>query len=415
MRKSSLRGCLADAIQPVVEALESRRLLSVDLVGDTVSVVGTAGPDDISISVDGTDSTKYSVSDGVTTQTFDKSAVSRFVVAGKGGDDTIAVDSSNGKVDAPRDLRGGGGNDTIDGSGGKDNISGGAGDDSVSGGNGRDSLSGGDGNDTMNGDSGPDTVVGGTGDDSISGGAGDDSMLGEDGSDTMIGDAGDDSLVGGASDDHMFGAAGNDTVRGSGGNDVVGGDDEDELQLQGGPTVPSTFGDDLLVGGVGDDSILAHSGIDTLRGGLGSDVFDARSVADDLTDDNPQTDTIPAEDVFNEADAESLEITLNINVGGTPVVIPANAGDFSSGKSVAHAKDSNGTIEFRDNVSRSFTLGEFFKQWGVTFDGNDIGRFSTADGHALTMEVTREGVTTPSADFQNLVVQDGDVITIDYV
>ena len=415
MHQSDCRhSALLAAVQPIVESLENRRLLSVDLVGSVVSVVGTAGPDQITISVDGADSTKYSVSDGVTTQTFAKSDVSLISVAAKGGNDVIVVDNGNGKVDAPRALRGGGGNDIIRGSAGIDSVRGGTGNDLVFAGNGADSLYGDDGNDTLGGGNGVDLLLGGTGNDSLSGGIGNDVADGGDGFDTLFGNDGSDSLTGGDKGDRMYGGAGNDTVLGQRGNDVLAGDDEDAIELAGGPALPSVIGNDFLIGGAGFDTLLAHTGVDVLRGGGLGDVFDARNSSDVLIDRDPSTETVPAEDVYTEADAEVTLVTLNIDIGGTPAVIPDGAGDFSSGKSVAHAVDANGTIEFRDRISRPFVLAEFFQQWGITFNATHIGRFSAVNGHTLTMSVTRGGVTTPTAEFGQFVVQDGDVITITY-
>ncbi len=101
--------------------------------GKQVTILGTAGPDDL-----------------VGTRRAD-------VIAGLGGSDTIS---------------GLGGNDTICGGGGNDRIFGGAGNDSLAGGAGNDTLAGGAGNDTLVGGAGNDTLVGGPGFDRLDGGPG---------------------------------------------------------------------------------------------------------------------------------------------------------------------------------------------------------------------------------------------------
>ena len=60
-------------------------------------------------------------------------------ISGGNGDDTIALDESNGRLPAAQ-LSGGNGNDV---------LTGGSGADQLFGGNGNDTLNGGDGNDTL--------------------------------------------------------------------------------------------------------------------------------------------------------------------------------------------------------------------------------------------------------------------------
>src|ERR1700746_3833838 len=93
-------------------------------------------------------------------------------VFGQGGNDTIALDESNGALPAAN-LFGGDGNDTLTGGSGADQLFGQAGDDVLFGKGGNDLLFGGDGNDTL------------------SGGAGDDQVFGQAGNDLMIWNQGD--------------------------------------------------------------------------------------------------------------------------------------------------------------------------------------------------------------------------------
>ena len=86
---------------------------------------------------------------------------------GQGGNDTIALDETNGALPAA-DLFGGDGNDKLTGGSGNDLLFGQAGDDKLFGMGGNDLLFGGDGNDTL---------TGGTGNDQVFGEAGDDTMI----------------------------------------------------------------------------------------------------------------------------------------------------------------------------------------------------------------------------------------------
>jgi len=84
-------------------------------------------------------------------------------------------------------LRGGDGDDFIDGRGGGDSLYGDAGDDTILGGGGADSIAGGDGNDVIAGGRDADTVDAGAGNDSVIWTSGD-------GEDTLRGGAGVDTL-----------------------------------------------------------------------------------------------------------------------------------------------------------------------------------------------------------------------------
>jgi Ca2+-binding RTX toxin-like protein len=70
---------------------------------------------------------------------------------------------------------------------------------------------------------------------------------------TLRGGPGNDLLVGGAGDDKLIGGPGDDTLIGRAGND----------SLYGGP------GDDRLLGGAGDDLLRGEAGDDVLLGGSG--------------------------------------------------------------------------------------------------------------------------------------------------
>jgi Ca2+-binding RTX toxin-like protein len=209
-------------------------------------------------------------------------------VFGKGGNDTITLDESNGLPLPAAQLSGGAGNDTITGGSGADQLS---------------------------GDAGNDTLLGKGGDDILAGGAGDDVLTGDTGSDQLFGDAGDDRIIWNPGDgsDFVEGGAGTDTAAVNGGNvaetfsitakdgrvlfdrleptrftlnigtteNLVlranGGDDVIEagnglaglIQL----TLDGGAGNDTITGGDGDDVLIGGTGNDQLFGGAGNDVF----------------------------------------------------------------------------------------------------------------------------------------------
>ena len=88
---------------------------------------------------------------------------------------------------------------------------------------------------------------------------------------------GDDVIVGGLGNDHLRGNAGDDTITDDYGNNVlIGGAGNDTL------SVTSPTGQSLLRGGKGDDTLTSGAGSDTLKGGSGDDVLIAGSGNDKL-------------------------------------------------------------------------------------------------------------------------------------
>jgi len=150
----------------------------------------------------------------------------------------------------------------------------------IKGGSGDDRLQGGSGNDIINGGDGDDTLLGGAGNDLIFGGDGDDALHGEDGNDTLIGGlGGDNTLYGGAGNDTLGGSSGDDVLHGGAGNDKLMGDwmpyDSNGVRYQG-------YGDDTLHGGAGNDWLYGDEGNDALHGGVGNDFLDGGTGDDTL-------------------------------------------------------------------------------------------------------------------------------------
>src|SRR6478736_4804689 len=151
----------------VIEGLEGRRLLSagpapVSLNGSgQLRINGTNGADVIVVSLDATDSTKLDVSvDGAVTQVNVAQVKRAIRVDGRGGNDDIRVDQTNGTISNPL------------------NVDAGSGDDSVVGAAGDDRINGSSGNDVLEGEAGDDSLLGAAGDDSLNGGDGDDDCIG---------------------------------------------------------------------------------------------------------------------------------------------------------------------------------------------------------------------------------------------
>jgi Ca2+-binding RTX toxin-like protein len=132
---------------------------------DVVPLVGTAGPDVVNVTADGTDVAVFGATPGVHVEL--TSVETLVVFLGSGNDDFSATGNLAPLVGL--DVDGGPDADTIRGGNGNDQLFGGTGDDVIDGNQGTDTVSGGDGNDTIQWDPGDgnDTVVGGAGTDRL--------------------------------------------------------------------------------------------------------------------------------------------------------------------------------------------------------------------------------------------------------
>lgn len=105
---------------------------------------------------------------------------------------------------------------------------------------------------------------------------------------TILGGNGNDLLVAGNGDTSLEGGAGNDKLTANDGNDVlVGGDDDDQIiGGSGDDVILAGAGQDKADGGFGDDNIDGGSGNDELIGGSGVDVLSGGDDADKLIGGN---------------------------------------------------------------------------------------------------------------------------------
>ncbi|MHB0767826.1 calcium-binding protein [Bradyrhizobium sp. 5.13L] len=283
------------------------------------------------------------------------------IVAGS-GNDIVYAGEGNDLVfaGAGNDLVfGGAGHDSLHGEDGDDTIMGEDGDDVISGGGGADILIGGAGDDIIQGDAGNDTLDGGSGNDSLAGGVGDDVIIAAGGDDSLFGGAGNDMLADGlgsdraqgdAGDDHFLVAAdeANDAYDGGDGLDtidfsaatesvvvnlgsgtaegretghdmvadverIIGGSGDDHVDagsMTADVTMSGGNGNDLLEGGVGDDTVFDGSGSDAVSAGGGNDhvVADA-DAANDSYDGGTGEDTL-------DYSTATLSVTVDV-AGGT--------------------------------------------------------------------------------------------------
>ena len=132
------RNKIITATQPLIESLESRRLLSASLAGAQLRVDGTSRSDTITVDID--DAGLISVNINGKASEFDQSVVETLRVRGLGGNDDIELTGFFNDFDILVSVFGNGGRDTILGSDAPETIFAGAGDDKIFGGGGDDDL-----------------------------------------------------------------------------------------------------------------------------------------------------------------------------------------------------------------------------------------------------------------------------------
>ena len=261
---------------------------------------------------------------------------------GSAGDDTMTA-GTDGMA-----LFGRAGQDTLLGSAARDYLDGGEGHDSLTGGDGADTLNAGAGDDTLDGGLGDDTLIAaaGAGNGTVRGGAGQDTLIfdgvrledvtavrgpsdaleidingtttlvqgiesfefhgssfqdvrtleellpernstiyGTDGEDSLLGGYGDDRLVAYDGNDLADGGDGNDRVLGYGGDDtLLGGLGNDTIEgSDGADVLQGQTGDDSLRGGNHDDTLIGGDGNDTLNGDSGNDLMQGEGGNDTFT------------------------------------------------------------------------------------------------------------------------------------
>lgn len=202
---------------------------------------------------------------------------------GTGCADIIDAGAGDDNIDAREGndvIFGGDGADHIVAGAGNDIVHAGDGNDVVFAGAGNDVVFGGSGNDRLYGEDGNDTIYGNEGDDYISGGSGADLLLAGAGDDTVHGDAGNDTIDGGDGNDVLVAGTGNDVVMGAAGNDHLFGNDGDDVLSDG-------AGEDRIEGGAGDDHVVAAAdgADDVYDGGEGQDTLDYSTATLSITVD----------------------------------------------------------------------------------------------------------------------------------
>jgi Ca2+-binding RTX toxin-like protein len=140
--------------------------------------------------------------------------------------------------------------------------------------------------------------------------------------------SGNDSVLTGKGDDTLIGSSGADTLRGRNGDDsIVGGNGPDELI--------GDNQDDTLVGGSGNDTIFAGSGQDKASGGGGSDILVGGSGADELNGGSSRDLLIGGNgaDKLNGGASEDILIGGRTRYDGSVTALDELMAEWTSGRS----------------------------------------------------------------------------------
>jgi Ca2+-binding RTX toxin-like protein len=272
-------------------------VFGVGIQGDTVEYPGRS--EALAISLDGVNNDgTVNIGTGASVEQ-DNVGIDVEKVIGGNGADTITGDAD---VNV---LRGGAGGDTINGGVGDDVLEGDSGNDSLNGGDGVDTLNGGNDDDTFDGGLGADVFNGGAGGGDIGtyrlrvaavnvtldgvandgpSGEGDNFALDVEGAE---GGLGWDTLTGNDGPNLFRGGRGKDRIEGRGGNDVL---------YDRGYMLPTDKcdgegrdrdgGNDLILGGAGDDVLHASDGHEDVYGEGGNDRLDSNDACEDGDDDD---------------------------------------------------------------------------------------------------------------------------------
>ncbi|MDE2021819.1 MAG: hypothetical protein KGI71_02770 [Patescibacteria group bacterium] len=97
----------------------------------------------------------------------------------------------------------------------------------------------------------------------------------------------------------------------------------------------------------------------------------------------------------SEGSALHIHQHLDLVIDGSPVAVPANIGinEAEGFISPIHTHDTSGIIHVESNTIQDFTLGQFFDIWGVRFERDSIGGYSTSA--TSTLRVYADGALVP--------------------
>ncbi|WP_141399295.1 hypothetical protein [Curtobacterium sp. 'Ferrero'] len=135
-----------------------------------------------------------------------------------------------------------------------------------------------------------------------------------------------------------------------------------------------------VVGGLGAVLVLAGCATGPAIGPVAGVGVGARTTVDAPpwpapTDLAARADAAGLSNVWGQRLAEHVHTHLTVLEGDTPVTVPGNIGHSDRQRFAAqiHTHDTSGIIHVESPTKETFTLGQFFDEWGVTFDAWHVG------------------------------------------
>ena len=350
-------------------------------------------------------------------------------VFGQGGNDTIALNETNGALPAAQ-LFGGDGNDVLTGGSGADSLFGQSGNDILSGKGGNDLVFGGDGNDVL---------TGGTGDDQMFGQAGNDRMIWNpgDGSDLMEGGDGTDTAeVNGGNGDEVFAITANGTrvrfdrispapfsldigttenlvLHANGGDDVITAGNGLAALIQ--LTLDGGAGNDTITGGDGNDTLIGGDGNDVIVGGRGNDLA-LLGAGNDTFVWNPGdgSDTVEGQAGFDTLVFNGANVNENINISanGTRVTLFRDVGNVTMDLNGIE-RIQLGVLGGADNIVVNNLTGTNLKQVAVNLAAAGGGGDGQADTVTVNATNANDAISVASNGASVVVNGLSEQVTID--
>ncbi|MEL6816332.1 MAG: calcium-binding protein [Cyanobacteria bacterium J06598_3] len=254
-------------------------------------------------------------------------------------------------------LEGDDGDNVLDGGGNHDYLDGEAGDDLLIGGEGNDYLFGKRNNDSLRGEAGQDYLDGGEGNDTLEGGIGADFLSGWNGDDKINGGLDYDTLVESGNEGFVLTNSslegrGSDTLEsiervflsdGEGDNTLdASAFDAGKVRLDGGE------GDDILLGGLKNDTLVSSAGLDRLTGNGDGDIFQLVGRTQIIFSDRSSNKGLSEYAVIT--DFNSAEDRIELMGSAGRYVLGASPVSGVSGTAIYADKNRNGRLSTEDEL-----------------------------------------------------------------
>ena len=117
--------------------------------------------------------------------------------------------------------------------------------------------------------------------------------------------------------------------------------------------------------------------------------------------------------LYEEGNVLHIHQHLDILVNSKPVTVPAGIGINAGARFISplHTHDVSGVIHVESDVTRDFTLGQFFDVWGVRLSKDCVGGYCVKGADTLRVFVNGKAV---SGDPRSLVLREHQEIAVVY-